>query len=101
MRPYIIALRRFGFFALAATLALPLLARSDERAADNIIRGTSAPVGQGGMVVAQEALAARVVGDILKRGGNGVHPACNAGITLDGTFPLARSIGRRLVSLLS
>ena len=64
MRPYIIALRRFGFFALAATLALPLLARGDERAANNIVRGTSAPVGQGGMVVAQEALAALNGADI-------------------------------------
>jgi gamma-glutamyltranspeptidase / glutathione hydrolase len=93
MRPYIIALRRFGFFALAATLALPLLARGDERAADNIVRGTSAPVGQGGMVVAQEALAARIGADILQKGGNAIDAAVAVGFTLAVTFPRAGNIG--------
>src|SRR5262249_2461820 len=91
MRPYIIALRRFGSFALAATLALPLLARGDERAA--VGGNHTAPIGQGGMVVAQEALAARVGADILQKGGNAIDAAVAVGFALAVTFPRAGNIG--------
>src|SRR5262249_28184985 len=91
MRPYIIALRRFGFFALAATLALPLLARGDERAA--VGGNHTAPIGQGGMVVAQEALAARVGADISQKGGNAIDAAVAVGFALAVTFPRAGNIG--------
>src|SRR5262249_59548713 len=90
MRPYIIALGGFGFFALAATLALPLLARGDERAA--VGGNHTAPIWQGGMVVAQEALAARVGADILQKGGNAIDAAVAVGFALAVTFPRAGNI---------
>jgi gamma-glutamyltranspeptidase/glutathione hydrolase len=88
-----IALRRFGFVALAATLVLPVLARGDERAVDHDIPSTRAPVGQGGMVVAQEALAAGVGADILQKGGNAIDAAVAVGFALAVTFPRAGNIG--------
>ena len=46
-----------------------------------------------GMVVAQEALAARIGADILKAGGNAVDAAVTTGFALAVTYPRAGNIG--------
>jgi gamma-glutamyltranspeptidase/glutathione hydrolase len=46
-----------------------------------------------GMVVAQEALAARIGADVLKRGGNAVDAAVAVGFALAVTYPRAGNIG--------
>jgi gamma-glutamyltranspeptidase/glutathione hydrolase len=46
-----------------------------------------------GMVVAQEALAARIGVDVLKRGGNAVDAAVAVGFALAVTYPRAGNIG--------
>ena len=93
MHPPIFAPRRFLCFALAASLVLPLVARSDERAPDSTLHDAQGIVGQGGMVVAQESLAARVGADILQKGGNAVDAAVAVGFALAVTFPRAGNIG--------
>jgi gamma-glutamyltranspeptidase/glutathione hydrolase len=92
MHPKLFALRRFICFALAATLALPLVARGDERTADATAtaRGVAA---HGGMVVAQEARAARIGADILKNGGNAIDAAVAVGFALAVSYPRAGNIG--------
>jgi gamma-glutamyltranspeptidase / glutathione hydrolase len=92
MHPPVFAPRRLLRFALAASLVLPAVARSDERAPASALIGQSV-VGQGGMVVAQEALAARVGADILQKGGNAVDAAVAVGFALAVTFPRAGNIG--------
>lgn len=92
MDPKSFALRRFARFALAATVALPLVARGDERAADAIApaQGVAA---HGGMVVAQEARAAQIGADILKNGGNAIDAAVAVGFALAVSYPRAGNIG--------
>jgi gamma-glutamyltranspeptidase/glutathione hydrolase len=46
-----------------------------------------------GMVVAQEAMAARVGADILRKGGNAVDAAVAVGFTMAVTYPRAGNIG--------
>jgi gamma-glutamyltranspeptidase/glutathione hydrolase len=46
-----------------------------------------------GMVVAQEALAARIGADVLRRGGNAVDAAVAVGFALAVTYPRAGNIG--------
>jgi gamma-glutamyltranspeptidase/glutathione hydrolase len=46
-----------------------------------------------GMVVAQEALAARIGSDVLRRGGNAVDAAVAVGFALAVTYPRAGNIG--------
>jgi gamma-glutamyltranspeptidase / glutathione hydrolase len=92
MQPPVFAPRRLLCFALAASLVLPAVARSDEPAPASPLIGQSV-VGQGGMVVAQEALAARVGADILQKGGNAVDAAVAVGFALAVTFPRAGNIG--------
>jgi gamma-glutamyltranspeptidase/glutathione hydrolase len=109
MQPHMIAPRRFAFFALAALLALPLVARSDDRPADSFRRGApgvgservggdqsvlaQSAVARGGMVVAQESLAARIGAEILQKGGNAVDAAVAVGFALAVTYPIAGNIG--------
>jgi gamma-glutamyltranspeptidase/glutathione hydrolase len=93
MHSPIFAPRRLLCFALAASVALPLVARSDERAPASTLLDAQGVVGQGGMVVAQEALAARVGADILQKGGNAVDAAVAVGFALAVTFPRAGNIG--------
>jgi gamma-glutamyltranspeptidase / glutathione hydrolase len=92
MQPPVFAPRRLLCFALAASLVLPAVARSDEPAPASALIGQSV-VGQGGMVVAQEALAARVGADILQKGGDAVDAAVAVGFALAVTFPRAGNIG--------
>jgi gamma-glutamyltranspeptidase/glutathione hydrolase len=82
--------RRFICFALAATVALPLAARADE--CGEMLNAQSV-VAHGGMVVAQEACAARIGADILKNGGNAVDAAVAVGFALAVSYPRAGNIG--------
>lgn len=50
-------------------------------------------VGRGGMVVSQNAIAARIGADILRRGGNAVDAAVAVGFALAVTLPRAGNIG--------
>jgi gamma-glutamyltranspeptidase / glutathione hydrolase len=92
MHPNLFALRRLTCFVLVAIVALPLLARGDERVADAVAK-TEGVVAQSGMVVAQEARAARIGADILKRGGNAVDAAVAVGFALAVSYPRAGNIG--------
>jgi gamma-glutamyltranspeptidase / glutathione hydrolase len=79
---------------LAAALAFtpPLLARGEGRL-DPIAGRAQSAVGEHGMVVAQEALAARVGADILRKGGNAIDAAVAVGFTMAVTYPRAGNIG--------
>ncbi|MFZ1095924.1 MAG: gamma-glutamyltransferase, partial [Xanthobacteraceae bacterium] len=53
----------------------------------------AAMVARHGMVVAQEARAARIGAEILERGGNAVDAAVATGFALAVTYPRAGNIG--------
>ena len=76
-------------FALIGLVALPLGARGEEVAALKTPLVTAA----NGMVVAQEALAARIGVDVLKNGGNAVDAAVAVGFAMAVTYPRAGNIG--------
>ena len=78
---------------LAGLLALPSAARSDEHGAENNGLHAQRAVAQNGMVVAQEALGARVGAEILQKGGNAVDAAVAVGFALAVTYPRAGNIG--------
>jgi gamma-glutamyltranspeptidase/glutathione hydrolase len=92
MHPNLFALRRLTCFVLVAIVVLPVLARGDERVADAVAK-TQGVVAQSGMVVAQEARAARIGADILKRSGNAVDAAVAVGFALAVSYPRAGNIG--------
>jgi len=93
MHPHSSVLRGAVRLALVGLLALPSTAWGDEHAAkDNGLHAQRA-VAQNGMVVAQEALAARVGADILQNGGNAVDAAVAVGFALAVTYPRAGNIG--------
>jgi len=98
-------MRIFARLAFAALLALPLLtqglspdvfapglARAEGRL-DPQIGHARAVTAKNGMVVAQEAIAARIGADILQRGGNAVDAAVATAFTLAVTYPRAGNIG--------
>lgn len=83
--------RSFGILLVAALLAWPAAAQD---------RGYTPPtatlepvVARGGMVVAQERIAARIGSDILKQGGNAVDAAVAVGFALAVTYPRAGNLG--------
>jgi gamma-glutamyltranspeptidase / glutathione hydrolase len=76
-------------FAFVVLLALSPMALGQER--PNAQAQTA--IGRNGMVVAQEALAARVGVDILKKGGNAVDAAVAVGFAMAVTYPRAGNIG--------
>jgi gamma-glutamyltranspeptidase / glutathione hydrolase len=78
--------------ALIGTLALALVGPSPARADPAIVRAP-AVTATNGMVVAQEAIAARVGADILRKGGNAVDAAVAVGFTMAVTYPRAGNIG--------
>ncbi len=91
--PHNVPLRRLRSLTLVCVLALPALAFAEERGPAAAI-GTALPVvGQNGMVVAQEALAARIGVDVLKNGGNAVDAAVAVGFALAVSYPRAGNIG--------
>jgi gamma-glutamyltranspeptidase/glutathione hydrolase len=85
-------LRNRIIFALIALLVLPVAARSEDRAAPGIGRAP-AVTAEHGMVVAQEALAARIGVDILRNGGNAVDAAVAVGFAMAVTYPRAGNLG--------
>jgi gamma-glutamyltranspeptidase/glutathione hydrolase len=89
-----IAVRRFKHAAavLIALVALAPLARGEGRL-DPEIGHARAVTAKNGMVVAQEALAARIGADILQRGGNAVDAAVAVGFAMAVTYPRAGNIG--------
>ncbi len=74
--------------ALIAILALPGAALGEDQ-----IGHAQAVVAHDGMVVAQEARAARIGVDILKKGGNAVDAAVAVGFALAVSYPRAGNIG--------
>ena len=79
---------RVASVALIAALMLPFAARSDEQ-----IGHAQAVVAKNGMVVAQEAIAARIGADILRQGGNAVDAAVAVGFALAVTYPRDGNLG--------
>ena len=77
---------------LAAALALPLAAFGEDQSALATGRAQAVTAAHG-MVVAQEALAARVGADILQKGGNAVDAAVAVGFAMAVTYPRAGNIG--------
>ena len=85
-------IRKLVAFAFIGLLALPLLARGEGRL-DSAIGQAQAVTAAHGMVVAQEAMAARIGADILQKGGNAVDAAVAVGFALAVTYPRAGNIG--------
>ena len=79
---------RLACAALIGALTLPIAARGDEQ-----IGHAQAVVAKNGMVVAQEATAARIGADILRQGGNAVDAAVAVGFALAVTYPRAGNLG--------
>jgi gamma-glutamyltranspeptidase/glutathione hydrolase len=75
---------------LLAVLALPPPARGEQPLAPPAAQTVTA---QNGMVVAQEAMAARIGAEILQKGGNAVDAAVATGFALAVTYPRAGNIG--------
>jgi gamma-glutamyltranspeptidase/glutathione hydrolase len=84
-RPSIAALA----LLLIASVALPPRARGEER----VELHAQAVTGKNGMVVAQEAMAARIGAGVLEKGGNAVDAAVATGFALAVTYPRAGNIG--------
>ncbi len=80
---------KLASFALIGLVALPPGARAEDAAARNTPLVTAA----NGMVVAQEAMAARIGVDVLKNGGNAVDAAVAVGFAMAVTYPRAGNIG--------
>jgi gamma-glutamyltranspeptidase / glutathione hydrolase len=93
-------LRSLAHFILSVIVALPLLAHGRacgfaraEGRLDPQIGRAHALTAANGMVVAQEAIAARIGADILQKGGNAVDAAVATGFALAVTYPRAGNIG--------
>jgi gamma-glutamyltranspeptidase / glutathione hydrolase len=84
--------RKAASLALIAALALLLFGPRAART-DPAIFQAQAVTAQNGMVVAQEAIAARVGADILRKGGNAIDAAVAVGFTMAVTYPRAGNIG--------
>jgi len=80
---------KLATLALIGLVALPFGARGEEVAAQRTPLVTAA----NGMVVAQEAIAARIGVDVLKNGGNAVDAAVAVGFAMAVTYPRAGNIG--------
>jgi gamma-glutamyltranspeptidase/glutathione hydrolase len=80
---------RLAHVALAGALALPGVARGEDAA----VLHAQGVVANNGMVVAQEARAARIGVDILQQGGNAVDAAVAVGFAMAVTYPRAGNIG--------
>jgi gamma-glutamyltranspeptidase/glutathione hydrolase len=84
---------------LAALVSVALPALAQDSAQNGTLRPkadippVAAVTAQNGMVVAQEALAARVGADILKAGGNAIDAAVATGFAMAVTYPRAGNIG--------
>src|SRR6516162_5147639 len=81
-----------ALLALVGALFLPLLARGESSQPAPIVHAQSVTA-PNGMVVAQEAMAARVGADILRRGGNAIDAAVATGFAMAVTYPRAGNRG--------
>jgi len=79
--------------ALACILALPVVALGEDRAPDAGVLQAQGVVAHDGMVVAQEARAARIGVDVLQKGGNAVDAAVATGFALAVSYPRAGNLG--------
>ena len=77
---------------LVSALTLPLAALG-ESPTGRVVGPAQAVTAAHGMVVAQEAQAARIGADILQNGGNAVDAAVAVGFALAVTYPRAGNIG--------
>ena len=87
-------LRAFIYGLCGALIFAPV--SQAQTSAEPIVAGfarTQPVVAKNGMVVAQEAIAARIGIDILKRGGNAVDAAVATGFALAVTLPRAGNLG--------
>ena len=78
---------------LAGVFLLCAVAWSEERQPDLGLARPQGVTAQHGMVVAQEAQAARIGVDVLKKGGNAVDAAVAVGFAMAVTYPRAGNIG--------
>ena len=89
-----IAASAVAAFAAAIIAIAPTGAAGQPSDQSETATGKAVPVTAGnGMVVAQEALAARVGVDILQKGGNAVDAAVAVGFALAVSYPRAGNIG--------
>jgi gamma-glutamyltranspeptidase/glutathione hydrolase len=86
-------LSRRSYIAVACALALPAAGLAEDRTPDDGIFHAQGVVGHDGMVVAQEARAARIGVDILQKGGNAVDAAVATGFALAVSYPRAGNLG--------
>ncbi len=84
---------RFPAILLLCLLAPALGARAEMQSGGAAGYHGEAVTAVNGMVVAQEAMAARVGADILRKGGNAVDAAVAVGFTMAVTYPRAGNIG--------
>jgi len=76
------------------TVLLPgALLAQDRRGATAPMPASAAVVGQRGLVVAQERLAAEIGRDVLRKGGNAVDAAVATGFAMAVTYPRAGNLG--------
>jgi gamma-glutamyltranspeptidase / glutathione hydrolase len=85
-------LARLAFVAVAVLLA-PLSARGQDARVAAPATVPAPVIARDGMVVAQEARAARVGVDILRKGGNAIDAAVAVGFALAVTYPRAGNLG--------
>jgi gamma-glutamyltranspeptidase/glutathione hydrolase len=83
---------KWAALGFAGALALPLYALG-ESLADPAIGRAPAVSAEHGMVVAQEAIAARAGVDILQKGGNAIDAAVAVGFAMAVTYPRAGNLG--------
>jgi gamma-glutamyltranspeptidase/glutathione hydrolase len=86
-------LRCCAGFVPACCVALPLIAFAQDSGAPPAIGRAENVVTHNGMVVAQEARAARIGVDIMQKGGNAVDAAVAVGFALAVSYPRAGNIG--------
>ncbi|MGB7036525.1 MAG: gamma-glutamyltransferase, partial [Xanthobacteraceae bacterium] len=88
---------RLACAVLFGMLAVTLLANAEDRKpalapADGRLAAPREVIGNNGMVVAQDAAAARVGVAILRNGGNAVDAAVAVGFALAASYPRAGNI---------
>jgi gamma-glutamyltranspeptidase / glutathione hydrolase len=83
---------KLASIALVGLLAVPLAALGEDQSSPQIGRAQAITAAHG-MVVAQEALAARIGVGILQKGGNAVDAAVAVGFAMAVTYPRAGNIG--------
>src|SRR6202041_1672092 len=85
-----------GGLGMVGARALPLLTHGPalgESQLDPQLGQAPSVTARNGMVVAQEAIAARVGADILQRGGNAIDAAVATGFAMAVTYPRAGNLG--------